>query len=124
MKMKEIPVCERPVERLLSNGSEYLSNEELLAILIKTGNREFSARDLASIVLKECGGSLNDINYQGLRKIPGIGDIKSAVILAGLELGRRASRKISSLNDMQITSADIVFDYYKNIFIDKLCSTL
>ena len=86
IKMKEIPKNERPVERLLFHGSEVLSNEELLSILINTGSRDFSARDLACLILKGCDGDLNNINYQNLRKIKGIGDTKSACILAGLEL--------------------------------------
>ncbi len=119
IKMKDIPKNERPVERLLSCGCEFLSNEELLSILIKTGNKECSARELASLVLKDCDGNLSDINFQNLRKIKGIGDSKSACILAGLELGRRSNTKINSLCNIKITSAALVFEYYKNFFINK-----
>ena len=38
-KMKEIPINDRPIERLINNGCEYLSNEELLAIILKTGTK-------------------------------------------------------------------------------------
>jgi len=117
--MKDIPKNERPVERLLYNGSEFLSNEELLAILIKTGNRDYSAKELATLILKNFDGDLNNINYSGLKKIKGIGNTKSASILAGIELGKRANKKVNSLNDVKITSADIVFEYYRNIFINK-----
>lgn len=119
LKMKEIPVNERPVERLLNVGSENLSNEELLSILIKTGTRKYSAKEIASLILKECDGSLNNINYQMLKKIDGMGNVKSANILAAIELGKRSHKKISTINNMQITSADIVFDYYQDIFLDK-----
>ena len=119
MKIKEIPKNERPVERLLLNGSEVLSNEELLSILIKTGSRGFSAKELACMILKECDGDLNCINYQMLSKLNGMGDVKSASILAGIELGRRACKRISSINDIRITSSDIVFDYYRDFFINK-----
>lgn len=118
MKIKEIPISERPVERLINYGSEHLSNEELLSILIKTGNKEYSAKELASFVLKEFDGDLNSINYERLNDIRGIGCVKSAVILAGIELGRRASR-VNSLNNIQIVSAAVVFNYYKNIFAGK-----
>ena len=119
MKIKDIPKNERPVERLLLYGVECLSNEELLSILIKTGGKEFSSRDLAALILKDVSGDLDKINYSRLSNIKGIGDVKSAVVLAGLELGKRANRKISSINNVKITSADIVFNYYKDFFINK-----
>ena len=119
IRMKDIPKNERPVERLLLNGSEFLSNEELLSILIKSGNKEYSSKDLASIILRECDGDLGCINYSMLSKIKGIGSVKSASILASLELGRRANRKVSSLNNIKISSTDVVFDYYKDFFFDK-----
>ena len=119
MKIKEIPKNERPVERLLSCGSELLSNEELLSILLRTGNREYSAKDLANLILKECDGNLSDINYQVLKKINGIGDSKSASVLAALELGKRANMVVNSINNVKITSALFVYQYYSSIFCNK-----
>lgn len=118
MKIKDIPKSERPVERLLMYGASSLSNEELLSILIKTGNKDDSAKDLALKVLSLVSGNISDINYQKLSKVKGIGDIKSAVILAALELGRR-SNSLKSLNSVKITEASIVFNYYRNVFINK-----
>lgn len=119
MKIMDIPKNERPVERLLLYGADSLSNEELLSILIKTGSRDCSAKDLALKVLSEVSGNISDINYQKLSKIKGIGSIKSAVILAALELGKRSSSSMNSLNNVKITEASIVFNYYRNIFINK-----
>ena len=119
IKMKDIPKNERPVERLFQYGAETLSNEELLAILIKTGNKDNSAKDLALMVLKEVSGNISEINHQKLSKIKGIGQIKSAVILAALELGKRSNYTINSINNLSITNASIVFEYYKNIFVNK-----
>ena len=118
MKIKDIPKSERPVERLLMYGASSLSNEELLSILIKTGNKDDSAKDLALKVLSLVSGNISDINYQKLSKVKGIGAIKSAVILAALELGRR-SNSLKSLNSVKITEASIVFNYYRNVFINK-----
>lgn len=118
MKIKDIPKSERPVERLLMYGADSLSNEELLSILIKTGNKDDSAKDLALKVLSLVSGNISDINYQKLSKVKGIGDIKSAVILAALELGKR-SNSLKSLNSVKITEASIVFNYYRNVFINK-----
>ncbi|MBP3920012.1 MAG: DNA repair protein RadC [Bacilli bacterium] len=119
LKMKEIPINERPIERLINVGSDNLSNEELLAILIKTGTRKCSAKDIASLVLKECNGNLNNINYQMLKNIEGLGNVKSANIIAALELGKRANRKIDNINNKQITSAELVFEYYRDIVFNK-----
>ena len=119
VKMKDIPKSERPVERLLSCGSEALSNEELLSILIKTGNKENSAKVIASLILKECDGNLNNISLSSLKNIKGIGDAKSASILAGLELGRRANRKFKFLSGIKISNAYDVFDFYRNLFVNK-----
>lgn len=119
MKIMDIPKNERPVERLLLYGADSLSNEELLSILIKTGSRDCSAKDLALKVLSEVSGNISDINYQKLSKIKGIGSNKSAVILAALELGKRSSSSMNSLNNVKITDASIVFNYYRNIFINK-----
>ena len=119
MKIKDMPEKERPVERLLENGSENLNNEELLSILIKTGTKEKSSRELASIILKETEGDLNKLNLQILKEIKGIGKTKAAVILAGIELGKRINKKIKTLNEKKITDTKIVFEYYKDIFINK-----
>ena len=56
--IKDIPLNERPRERLINKGVEYLSNEDLLAILLKTGTKENSVKVLANNILKQ----LDDIN--------------------------------------------------------------
>ena len=119
IKMKDIPKNERPIERLILYGSEFLSNEELLSILIKSGSREYSAKDIAILILKQCEGDLNKLNYHELKKINGIGDVKIACILAGIELGRRVNKKVNSINNVKITSCTDVFNYYKDFFINK-----
>ena len=117
--MKEIPSSERPIERLLSKGSDVLSNEELLSILIRTGNRNYSAKDLSGLILKACDGNLNNINYQILKGINGIGNSKSASILAGLELGKRANTIVNSINNCKLTSASLIYQYYSSFFNNK-----
>lgn len=119
MKIKDIPENERPVERLLLKGSESLSNEELLSILIKSGTREYSSRELAGMILSCVDGDLNKINMDVLRSIKGIGSTKASVIMAGLELGRRSVKKIDSLNNIKIVDAKTIFLYYKDVFFGK-----
>lgn len=121
VRIKDIPKCERPRERLISSGVENLNNEELLSILLKTGSKNLSAKDLANNLLKIVGSvnKLNDINYQSLRQIKGIGEAKACSILTAIELGKRIRQAHNSLNEIQITNAKIVFEYFDNLFCDK-----
>ena len=83
---------DRPREKLLLNGSESLSNSELIAILIHNGSKEKSAVDLAKEVLKmgkDNLGELGKLSIKELMKIKGIGEAKAITIAAALELGRR-----------------------------------
>ena len=121
VKIKEIPILDRPCERLINEGSEALSNEELLAIIFKTGTKNMSAKELALKVLKEVNtiSNLNELNYNYLTNIKGIGMMKACALLAAIELGKRINSKITSLNTISFTNADIVFEYFKNKLGDK-----
>ena len=68
VKIKDIPKEERPRERLISLGVERLNNEELLSILLKTGSKNLSAKDLSNRLLQEVGsiGKLGEVNYHFL----------------------------------------------------------
>lgn len=89
--IKDMPVSDRPRERLLAEGSEALSNTELLAILIRTGTPTASALNLAAHTLKELGGlrGLVQSGHDELQAIKGLGPAKGAQIKAALELGKR-----------------------------------
>lgn len=115
--IKDLPVDDRPIERMVRCGVESLSNSELLAILIKTGTNSVSAKTLADEVLSKF--DLSNLNFKKLSSIKGIGISKSAVILASIELGRRLNCSIKSLNDVKFTNSQIVFDYYKGILGNK-----
>lgn len=120
IKIKDIPVNDRPIERLINNGAELLSNEELLAILIRTGTKNNSAKELALNLLAKIKGinNLNNVNYHFLKSIKGIGKAKSAIILAAIEIGKRIN-KIENINGEIFNSSDIVFEYFKPIFKNK-----
>jgi DNA repair protein RadC len=85
------PAGERPRERLLLHGANTLSDAELLAILIRTGNRSRTALDLACGVLDRGRGlaGLARRNARELMRVEGIGEAKALGILAAFELGRR-----------------------------------
>lgn len=97
-RIADLPESERPRERLLALGAKNLSEAELLAILISTGQTRgnLSAIGLAQYILKELGkyqriplDILRDVNPHELMKIPGIGQAKAATIIAAIELGKR-----------------------------------
>ena len=102
LKIKELPISERPYEKLELYGSEMLSNSELLAIIIKTGTKEENSISIAQKVLKLNNGQdsqnlrfLCDISIEELTKIKGIGKIKAIQLKAIGELSKRISKPIN-----------------------------
>lgn len=91
LTIKELPEESRPRERMLQVGCQGLSNAELLAILLRTGNQRESALDLANRILKESQGLefLARASLEELTRIQGIGLAKASQIKAAIELGRR-----------------------------------
>ena len=83
---------DQPYEKIKNYGPMQLSNSELLAILIKTGNKNNSAIDLAKAIMMRCNNCLNELGKLSMidfQKINGIGETKSITIMAALEMGRR-----------------------------------
>ena len=92
MKIREMPHWEMPREKLLHYGTQNLSTAELLAILLRTGNANRSAIDLANELLAIDKRGLRHIaecTPEELSNIKGIGQAKACQILAAIELGRR-----------------------------------
>jgi DNA repair protein RadC len=89
--IRDWPAGERPREKLLRSGAQTMSDAELLAILIRTGNRARNALDLACGVLEGGRGlaGLARRNARELMRVEGIGEAKALGILAAFELGRR-----------------------------------
>jgi len=111
LKMKELPLCERPYEKMEVAGAEHLSNAELLAVIIKTGTKSYTAVELAQLVLKlSIDGrlsSLNNLSIEQLKEVKGIGRVKAIQIKAALELSKRIATSdgivhhiIKSANDV------------------------
>lgn len=120
-KIKEIPKEERPVEKLLQNGTSSLSNEELLAIILKTGTKEISSKQLAETILVNSNGinNLNTLTLSNLLSIKGIGIKKATTILAMLELFRRIELNGIKYGD-KITNCVDVVNFYQKIFQNEM----
>jgi len=89
-KIKEIPITERPRERLKEVGANNLTDKEVLAIILKTGTKNKNVNDLALDILKEYKlEDLKNISINDLTSIKGIGEVKAIELLAAIELGKR-----------------------------------
>ena len=110
--IKDWSEFDRPREKLNSYGKETLTNSELLAILIGSGNRTESAVALCKRILASVDNNLNalgKLSVAQLQEFKGIGEAKAISIVAGLELGRRR-RSDDSINLNIITSSKSVFE--------------
>ena len=120
ISIKNWALDDRPREKMLAKGPQSLSNSELLAILIASGNKEKSALDLAKEVLrlgKDNLSELGKISTRELMKIKGIGLAKAITISAALELGRRR-QTASSLEKTIIKESRDIAKYLQALFKD------
>ena len=89
--IRELPKSDRPREKLIEKGAQNLKDEELLAILIRTGVEGKSAIDVARQILRKYSKKrLLKMKYKDLAKIKGVGPAKACTILAAQELIKRA----------------------------------
>ena len=107
--IKEMNIEERPRERFKKFGVEALSNEELLSILMRTGTKSKSVKQLSFDLLKELKmKDLAKISYQSLKNIKGIGEVKAITILSAIEFGKRVLSKSGDVYHIQ--TGDDVFN--------------
>lgn len=117
MRFKEKIADEKPREKLKKFGVQYLTDSELLEILLRTGNKNESVEDLSIRILKSIGGlnKLNDISFNMLTKIKGIKASKASTILSAIEIGKRIINKEE--NKIKLDSSEKIYQFYKNDFI-------
>lgn len=103
---------DRPREKLLQKGQASLTDAELIAILIGSGNRDESAVTLSQRIVASAENNLSELGrftISDLMKFKGIGEAKAITILAAMELGRRR-RAGEALEKKKITSSHSVFE--------------
>lgn len=119
MKLKELISEDKPREKLLKKGAEYLTDSELLAIILRTGNKSESVTELSNRILKRIGGvkNLKNMTINTLTQIEGIKLGKASSILASFELAKRALK-----NDEPIKFKNTIdmYNYIKNDFLYEL----
>lgn len=109
LSIKEWAVEDRPREKMLVKGVRSLSEAELLAILIGSGNLEESAVEVSRKILASVNNNLNELGKKSisdLKKFKGIGEVKAITITAALELGRRRKETDPEEKAKVTTSAD------------------
>lgn len=118
--IKEWAVEDRPREKLLIQGTRSLSEAELIAILIGSGNSRESAVELARRILGAVNNDLATLSKKDaafLLKFNGIGEAKAVNIMAALELGRRRKEQAASVKTTILNSRDAA-NYFRPLLED------
>lgn len=125
-RIKNWPKAERPRERLLAEGTDKLTDAELLAIILRVGQGTFkegirgqNATDFARTILKEFKDlrGIDRAHVQDLLKVPGLGPAKVAQIKAAFELGKRASA--GKLTAPTFGSSRAIANHFRPRFVGK-----
>lgn len=115
MKVKDLPEKERPRERLIEYGRENLSNEELLSIILKTGNGKLSVKEVSNNILNYFNGisNLKDATKEQFQQIKGIGMVQALTLLSVVELGKRIYMNNKVEDKILLTSSVAIYNYMK-----------
>jgi DNA repair protein RadC len=123
--INDLPLSERPRERLISKGPTSLSTPELLSLLLGSGTRGESVLSLSHRILKSYGSlfKIQNASIEDLKRIRGMGDAKAAKLKACIEIARRMaieervfeeSEAMKRRNSDTITSPDKLFEIIKS----------
>ncbi len=120
LSIKEWAEEDRPREKMLQKGASALSDAELIAILIGSGNQEETAVQLSQRILHASGNNLNTLSKRSIKELTtnfkGIGEAKAITICAALELGKRRSSSEVPRQEQILTSENAF-----RLFHDQLC---
>lgn len=120
INMKSIPLNERPRERLIKYGSDSLSNEELLSIILRSGTKSYGVKMLSNEILQNINdiADLKHMTLSKLTKIKGIGKVKAIELIASLELGKRVYYK-NDKNNIKLNNTKKIYEYFKDLFLGE-----
>ncbi len=115
--IKNIPVMERPYEKMFMYGEKALTDTELLSIIIKNGTKDESAIEIAQNLLNldENLRFLQKISIEELMKINGIGKIKAIELKAVGEIAKRISKPLNTDKVKILSKEDVA-----NLFLEEL----
>lgn len=120
--VKDLPLDDRPREKLLLRGAHSLSDAELIAILLRTGKKGKSVIDIARELLKKEGtlAALASKSIESLQKVAGIGKDKSATLAAAFELSRRIQSQSKLSSGKRITSPEDIAEIFIPLLRDEV----
>ncbi|MBR6750028.1 MAG: DNA repair protein RadC [Bacteroidaceae bacterium] len=120
LTITQLSVDDRPREKMMMHGARALSNAELLAILIGSGNVEETAIELSQRILNDADNNFNRLGKYDLKELmsyKGIGEAKAITIMAAMELGRR--RREDELPERPVlNTSQKVYDYMRQRLVD------
>ena len=122
MKVKELPLDDRPREKLTLRGAQSLSDAELIAILLRTGVKGKSVIQVAQELIQKSGG-LNNLASQtseAIQKQLGIGKDKAATLIAAFEISRRTDAQKKLFSVKKITSPEDIAEIFIPLLRDKV----
>ena len=119
-KIKDIPIGERPRERVKQNWIRNITNKELIAIILKTGTRNLNATDLALNILVEYPiEEFKNLTLAQLTKIKGIGEVKALELLAAIELGKRINYTTAVKQRKKLNNPEAIWQETRYLFVGK-----
>ncbi len=120
LTITQLSVDDRPREKMMMHGARALSNAELLAILIGSGNVEETAIELSQRILNDADNNFNRLGKYDLKELmsyKGIGEAKAITIMAAMELGRR--RREDEMPERPVlNTSQKVYDYMRQRLVD------
>lgn len=120
LTITQLSVDDRPREKMMMHGARALSNAELLAILIGSGNVEETAIELSQRILNDADNNFNRLGKYDLKELmsyKGIGEAKAITIMAAMELGRR--RREDEIPERPVlNTSQKVYDYMRQRLVD------
>lgn len=122
MKVKELPIDDRPREKLSLRGVQSLTDTELVAILLRTGTKGKSVIQVAQDLIQKVGG-LNNLTSQtseAIQKQLGIGKDKAATLIAAFEISRRVDTQKKLFSIKKITSPSDIAEIFIPLLRDKV----
>lgn len=120
LTITQLSVDDRPREKMMMHGARALSNAELLAILIGSGNTEETAIELSQRILNGANNNLNQLgkhDIKALTSYKGIGEAKAITIMAAMELGRRRREESADERPLLIQSSQ-AYAYMREKLVD------
>jgi len=119
--INNLPEEERPREHFIKYGKENISNEDLISIILRTGTKNQSVKELSKNILTKIDDitDLKELTINKLKEIKGIGNAKAITLLASIELGYRVHQIKNNKRQKPIHNPEDIYNLFKPRLKDK-----